>query len=190
MLQDVVVHRTVTRSTYTMTRGTPWNPPQTLKAKCPPLPPGVSGTTTGQISPGSLSGSYHLAGALWFAAMLVLVLACYLTARSSLNRTFVLKWYTFWVGAVILGAAIPLAVLSFAHPTLIPGTCSAIRTAIGTSLAFEQILPTMLAAAGWAFAAFPALSLLLTWVAGWHPASGGFFHYRGCPWPRWNPFAS
>ena len=188
MLQDVVVHRTVTRVTYSLTQG-PWKPPPGLVAACPAASPGTP-AGTGFIDPASLAGPYRLAGALWFAAVLLLVLTCYLTARASLNRGFVMKWYLHWTASIVLGALIPLAVLGLAHPTVLAGSCEGIDVAIATRLHFGQILPTMLAAAGWALAAFPLLSVILTRLAGWHPASGGFFHYRGCPWPRWNPFAS
>jgi hypothetical protein len=188
MLQDVVVHHTVTRVTYSLTQG-PWKPPPGLIALCPVTSPGAP-AGTGFIDPVSLSGPYRLTGLLWSAAVLLLVLVCYLTARASLNRGFVVKWYLYWLATIVLAALIPLAVLSLAHPMALAGSCEGIDAPFATKLLFDQILPTMVSAAGWAAVAFPLLSLAGTQLAGRHPASRGFFHYQGCPWPRWNPFAS
>jgi hypothetical protein len=47
-----------------------------------------------------------------------------------------------------------------------------------------------LAGVFWSAMAFALSSFLLTRAAGWHPAAGGFFHNRGCPWPRINPFGA
>jgi hypothetical protein len=167
----------------------PWTPPD-LTVVCPLPPPGQKGNPFGFFDPASLDGPYHLAGVLWAVAMLALVLGCYLTSTASLNRGFVVKWYACWAGALLVGALVPLVVLGVSRPTVIVGSCSSLPIAFVTRLSIDQILPTALAAAAWAFAAFPLLSLAATALAGRHPASGGFFHYRGCPWPRWNPFAS
>jgi hypothetical protein len=49
------------------------------------------------------------------------------------------------------------------------------------------LMDRMFAGLVWGALAFLLLSLLATRVLGLSRLAGGFFHYRGCPWPRWNP---
>lgn len=168
----------------------PWTPPLSVPLTCPAPAPGEPIDPTGFFDPDSLVGPFHLAGIVWLVTVLALVLACYLTATASLNRGFVMKWYVYWGVAIVLGTLIPLVVLSLAPLHAAAETCATNSLPFAASLAFNQILPVMEGSALWALVAFPLVSWALTRAAGWHPASGGFFHYRGCPWPRWNPFAS
>jgi hypothetical protein len=167
-----------------------WKVTRTVTITCPAGLPGSPPAGTGFIDPASLAAAYRENAFAWTAMLLVLVLACYLTAPASLNRGFVLKWWLYWGAAMLLGALIPLVVLSLAPLHALAGSCSTNPLPFAAHLSFGQILPSMEAWALWSLAAFPLLSWLLTRLAGWHPAAGGFFHYRGCPWPRWNPFAS
>lgn len=167
-----------------------WRVTKSVTITCPPGLPGAGPPGSGFIDPHALTAAYRESGIAWGATILALVLACYLTGSASLNRGFVVKWWLYWLAAVVLGALVPLAVLSTAPLHALAGSCATLPTAFAVRLAFGQILPTMELAALWSLVAFPILSLLLTVLAGWHPASRGFFHYRGCPWPRWNPFAS
>jgi hypothetical protein len=167
-----------------------WKVTHNVTIVCPAGVPGTSSAANGFIDASSLAAAYRANAAVWAAVLLALVLACYLTAPASLNRGFVAKWWMYWAGAVLLGALVPLGVLSLAPLHALRGSCATRPGAFPVQLTFGQILPSMEAWAFWAFWAFPLVSLLLTRLAGWHPASGGFFHYRGCPWPRWNPFAA
>ena len=167
---------------------TAWAPPENVTLLCPVL----AGDTpaTGFFDPASLAAAYRASALAWAAVLLALVLACYLTAPASLDRGFVVKWWMYWAAAVALGALVPLVVLSQAPLHALAGSCFTNPLPFEAHLTFAQILPAMVVWALWALAAFPLVSWLLTRAAGWHPASRGFFHYRGCPWPRWNPFAS
>jgi len=165
-----------------------WKVTGTISTTCPALP-GKTGVI-GYIATESVEAAYRLNALAWAAAVLALVLACYLTATASLDRGFVVKWWMYWGAAIVLGFLIPLVVLSFAPLKLLSGSCGGLKGSFPVHMSFTQIFPSMVAWALWALAAFPLLSWLFTRLAGWHPASRGFFHYRGCPWPRWNPFAS
>ncbi len=164
-----------------------WKVTGSIGVNCPG---GYAGKSKGFILRESVEAAYHLNAFAWAAAIVVLVLACYLTASASLDRGFVVKWWMYWAAAVLVGFLLPLAVLSLVPLKLAAGSCGALRAGMPVHMSLIQILPSMVAWAIWAFAAFPLLSWLFTRLAGWHPASRGFFHYRGCPWPRWNPFAS
>lgn len=163
-----------------------WKVTGSISVNCPG---GLPGKSVGYIAKASVEAAYRLNALVWAVVIVALVLACYLTASASLNRGFVVKWWVYWAGAVFLGLVIPLVVLSLAPLKLASGSCGALRAGMPVHMSLTQIFPSMLIWAIWALAAFPILSLLLTRLAGWHPASRGFFHYRGCPWPRWNPFA-
>jgi len=163
-----------------------WKVTGSISVNCPG---GFSGKS-GYVLRKSVEAAYHLNALAWVVAIVLLVLACYLTAQASLDRGFVVKWWMYWAAAVLVGFLLPLAVLSLAPLKLAAGSCGAARAGMPVHMSFTQIFPSMVAWAIWALAAFPLLSWLFTRLAGWHPASRGFFHYRGCPWPRWNPFAS
>jgi hypothetical protein len=167
----------------------PWTPP-TLTLACPPPAPGNPASGPGFFDPRSLEGPFHTAWFAWIALVLAMVAACYLTSNASLNRGFVMKWHLFWLLSIFLGSVVPLVVLALSHPTALAGSCSTDPDAFAAALELGQIVPVMEIAALWSFVAFPLLSVIATTLAGRHPAAGGFFHYRGCPWPRWNPFAS
>lgn len=164
-----------------------WKVTGTISVRCPR---GLPGKEIGYIATESVEAAYRLNALIWAAVIVAVVLACYLTASASLNRSFVVKWWMYWAAAVFLGLLVPLVVLSVAPLKLVSGSCGAYRAGMPVHMSFTQIFPSMEIWAIWALAAFPLLSLLFTRIAGWHPASRGFFHYRGCPWPRWNPFAS
>jgi hypothetical protein len=126
-------------------------------------------------------------------ALLVMaaVLACYLTDRRSLSRAFVRRWWVALAVASIIGALVPLAVLYFAVPQhALAGTCDTNPLPFAAPFPLDVALGRALAGFAWSALAFALLSFLLTRAAGWHPASGGFFHNRGCPWPRVNPFGA
>jgi hypothetical protein len=168
-----------------------WSPPPAnVSLTCPAPAPGEPPDLNGFFDPAPVAAAYQWIVYASVAAVLLGVLLCYLLSRSSLNRDFVRRWYGFLIGTMVAGALIPVLVLYLVPQHALAGTCET------NPLAFAARLPGALmvsrASAGlvWCGLAFILASLLFTFAAGRHPASGGFFHNRGCPWPRWNPFGA
>ena len=65
------------------------------------------------------------------------------------------------------------------------GSCVTNPNPFPVTLPWSEILERGASGAVWSLLAFVVLSLLLTRTIGWLPQGGGFFHNRGCPWPRW-----
>jgi hypothetical protein len=125
--------------------------------------------------------------AVSIAVVVAVLLGCYLLPRASLNRGFVVRW---WVSLAVSGAMcllVPLPVGWFSQVHVRAGSCSTRPAAYLVDLPFDLLLPRMLAGLVWGLFAFAIASLLATWLLGRWSGAGGFFHYRGCPWPRWNP---
>jgi hypothetical protein len=90
-----------------------------------------------------------------------------------------------------VGALVPLAMLYAVVPQhALAGTCETNPLPFAATFPLETALNRSLAGFFWSALAFGVFSFLLTRAAGWHPAAGGFFHNRGCPWPRINPFGA
>jgi hypothetical protein len=166
-------------------------PPVNVALACPPPPPGETANPFGFFDPTAVASAYQWTVAASALAALVAVLACYLLDRESLSRTFVRRWYVALGATSVAGALVPLLMLYVAVPQhAMAGTCD--TNSLPFAAAFPLGLALSRAAAGlvWTALAFTLFSLLLTRAAGWHPAAGGLFHNRGCPWPRMNPFGA
>jgi hypothetical protein len=166
-------------------------PPANVALVCPPPAPGDPSDLAGFFDPLPVATAYQWTAAATALLVLLAVLACYLLDRRSLSRAFVQRWWMVLVGTAVLGALVPLAMLYAVVPQhALAGTCET------NPLPFAQVFPLgpaldrAIAGFFWSALAFGAVSFLLTRAAGWHPASGGFFHNRGCPWPRINPFGA
>jgi hypothetical protein len=120
---------------------------------------------------------------------LVILLACYLIPRASLSPRFVKGWYASLAGAMLFCFAVPLVVGRLTPVTARAGSCTTRPAAFLVQLPFDLLFPRMVAGLLWGFIAFTVASLFFTRILarGAGPVAGGFFHYRGCPWPRWNP---
>jgi hypothetical protein len=165
-------------------------PPAALPLICPAPAPGEPADPGGFFDPAPLSAAYDWIFTATAAGVLLMVLVCYLAAPASLSLHFVRRWYGFWIGTALLGALVPLVVLLLMPQHALAGSCETNPLPFAAALSLSQMLPRITAGLAWAFLAFPLLSRILTWVAGRHPASRGFFHNRGCPWPRWNPLGA
>jgi hypothetical protein len=162
-------------------------PPAGAHLECPP--PRVDEP----YDPGGLYNAAEIAArwqmmAIASVVLVVLLLAgCYLLPRASLNRAFVLRWWGTAALSGLLCLFVPLAVGLYAPVHARAGSCSTRPAAFAVELPLDLLLPRMLAGMVWGALAFAALSLLATRLLGRWSGSGGFFHYRGCPWPRWIP---
>jgi hypothetical protein len=166
-------------------------PPPDVALVCPLPPPGGDIDPYGVFDPVAVSTAYQWTAVATGVLVLVAVLACYLLDRRSLSRAFVRRWYAVLSGTAVLGALVPLVMLYLVVPQhALAGTCSTNPLPFPETYPLDLALARALAGFAWASLAFVAVSFLLTRAAGWHPAAGGFFHNRGCPWPRINPFGA
>jgi hypothetical protein len=169
-----------------------WAPPPADVALICPLPaPGEPEDPFGVFDPASVLTAYQWTAVATALLVLLAVLACYLTDRRSLSRAFVQRWWVTLAIASVIGALVPLVMLYFVVPQhALAGTCETNPLPFAATFPVGLALSRALAGFIWSALAFGAFSFLLTRAAGWHPASGGFFHNRGCPWPRINPFGA
>jgi hypothetical protein len=169
-----------------------WAPPHAnIPLTCPPPAPGESPDLNGFFDPGPVAAAYQSTALATALLVLLAVLACYLLDRHSLSRAFVRRWWMVMAGTVFVGALVPLAMLYFVVPQhALAGSCETNPLPFAATYPLGLALSRALAGFFWSALAFGVFSILLTRVAGWHPASGGFFHNRGCPWPRINPFGA
>jgi hypothetical protein len=87
----------------------------------------------------------------------------------------------------VLCLLVPLAVALLTDVHARAGSCSTRPAAFLVELPFALVLPRMVAGLVWGLLAFAIASVGATKLLGMWSGSGGFFHYRGCPLPRWNP---
>jgi hypothetical protein len=167
------------------------SPPANVRLTCPAPAPGGQFDPHGVFDPRPVAAAYQATALTAALLVLVAVLACYLLDRRSLSRAFVQRWWVVLAAASIVGALVPLVMLYvFVPQHALAETCDTNPTEFAATFPLDLALSRALAGFFWSALAFGVFSFLLTRVAGWHPASGGFFHNRGCPWPRINPFGA
>lgn len=167
------------------------SPPNDVRLDCPPPVPGDSPDLIGFFDPAPVAAAYQWTALATGLLVLAAVLACYLLDQRSLSRRFVWRWWAVLGAASAVGALVPLVMLYLVvpqHASL--GTCTTYPLPFVGTYPLGLALNRALAGFVWSALAFVLLSLLLTRAAGWHPAAGGLFHNRGCPFPRINPFGA
>lgn len=162
-------------------------PPLSLPLICPAPQPGERLDLLGRYDPAALVSFWNLVAIVSVVGVALLVLACYQLPRRSLGPGFVRGWYACLGGAALYAAAVPPAVAALVPVRAMAATCAAHPLSFPVHLPMDALVPRMLAGAVWGVLAFTAASLVATRLAGQGPWAGGFFHYRGCPWPRWSP---
>lgn len=160
-------------------------PPEDLTIVCPAPPPGDPTPPPGYLDPATVSAAYGATG--WATVLIVvsLVLVCYLLSRTSLGPGFVKRWWVFLLLSAVGGFLAAISILSSWPTRALPGSCVTDPNPFTVGLPWSEIITRGVAGSAWAVLVFILLSLLLTRTLGWLPQSGGFFHNRGCPWPRW-----
>ncbi|HEY0152210.1 MAG TPA: hypothetical protein VGB92_09445 [Longimicrobium sp.] len=162
-------------------------PPVGARLDCPPPRAGDPADPGGLYNAAEIAARWQLMAAVSIALVMALLLGCYLLPRASLNRGFVLRWWGALGLAGVLCLFVPLAVGQFSPVHARAGSCSTRPAAFPVEIPLDLLLPRMVAGLFWGALAFAAVSLLATRLLGRWPGTGGFFHYRGCPWPRWIP---
>jgi hypothetical protein len=163
-------------------------PPLDLPLTCPAPAAGQPPDLSGAFDPDSVVAAFQNVSIVSALIVLLLVLACYQMTRSSLGRTFVIRWWVFVGFAAGLCALAAFALLTLAPTRALEGSCDTNPTAFVAALPGSIVLARSIAGLVWAFPAFAIMSLILTQTAGRFPSlRNGFFHNRGCPWPRFLP---
>ena len=167
----------------------PWAPPPgDLNVACPPPPPGEVAVPFGAFDPQSVAAAYAAAGSVNIVTVLLLVFACYLLASGSTSPRFSRRWSVFLGLSVAISSLATLLVLRLWPAHALAGTCQTNPAPFAQTLPWDAIILRSIAGLYWGALLFLLFSLLLTRLAGRWPSAGGFFHYRGTPWPRFAPF--
>ncbi|HYH79616.1 MAG TPA: hypothetical protein VEX86_07455 [Longimicrobium sp.] len=164
------------------------HPPIGAMLVCPEPRTGEVRDPGGLYNAAEIATRWQVMAGVSFAVVIGLLLFCYLVPRASLNRGFVVRWWITWAVSGVLCLIVPLAVglLSPVHARA--GSCSTRPAAFEIPfIPFDLLLPRMVAGLMWGLLAFTIASVLATKLLGKWSGAGGFFHYRGCPLPRWNP---
>jgi hypothetical protein len=162
-------------------------PPVDAHLDCPAPRAGELPDPFGLYNAAQVTGVWRTVGIASLAATVVLLLACYLLPRASLSPRFVRSWYGWLAATMAFCFAVPFVVSRLTPVAARPGSCTTRPSAFLTHLPFDVVFPRMLAGLVWGLLAFTLFSLIATRLLARGPVAGGFFHYRGCPWPRWNP---
>jgi hypothetical protein len=162
-------------------------PPVDARLVCPAPRQGEAADPFGLYNQAEVLGIWRNIAAASVVGVLVLLLLLYLLPRASLSARFVRGWYLTLGAATVYCFLVPLAVGKLTTLSARPDSCTTRPAAFPVHLTVDLLVPRMWAGAVWGFLAFILLSLIFTRVLARGPVAGGFFHYRGCPWPRWNP---
>jgi hypothetical protein len=160
--------------------------PGNVSLACPPPAPGDTPDPTGFYDPASVATAYHAAGWATFGLVVLLVVLCYVWNSTSLGSPFVRRWWTFGVLSVVVSAVVGALVVALWPTRALAGSCETLPTAFLKHLPLGLVLSRGVAGLLWGLVLFPVVSLVLARTVGYLPAAGnGFFHNRGCPYPRW-----
>jgi hypothetical protein len=163
------------------------HPPIGAVVPCPPPLPGNPPSPGGLYDPAHLTSFWNSITLFSFIAVLLLVVLCYQLPRSSLGPRFVRGWWIIFAFAGVAGATVPALMGIGRQITVRAGSCSTHPSAFLADLPYNLMFDRIFAGAIWGMLTFVVLSLIATRLLGMSRHAGGFFHYRGCPWPRWNP---
>lgn len=162
-------------------------PPVDAIIPCPAPIPGEPIDPGGLYDAAELTAVWGYMAAASAAAVLLALLVCYLAAGGSLRRSFVLRWYGTLAGVIAACALLPLLIGKVIDVQSRGGSCTTRVATFAVDIPLDLLWQRMFAGALWGGIAFVLLSLVFTQLLGRTPAAGGFFHHRGCPWPRFNP---
>jgi hypothetical protein len=159
-----------------------------LNLVCPAPAPGQAVSPPGLYDPATVAAAFDHVAFASIVAVLLCVGLCYQLTRASLGPRFVKQWWLWlFVSAVVCGI-VALILLKTAPTTAYPQSCSTNPTAFAVALPDSLVWIRTFVGLGWGAIAFIVASLILTRTLGYFPsARNGFFHNRGCPWPRVTP---
>lgn len=162
------------------------SPPVDLRLTCPAPATGQSANAQGFYDYTSVAATFNLAAIVSVIVVLLGVVICYQWTRGSLGGRFVKRW---WIALALTGVFCFVAawsVLATFPTTALANSCASNPDAFAARLPTALILNRAFAGLVWGWTAYVLLSLVATATIGrlLPHRSNGFFHYRGCPWPR------
>ena len=160
-------------------------PPTDLLLSCPAPTDGQPPDLQGFYDILTVNGAFTRVVLVQSLLVCVLVTVCYSMSRYSTGSAFIKRWWTFLGVNVVLTAIATWVSLRAYQTRALAGSCETNPDAFRIGLPTEMIEQRTIAGAVWSIGAFVILSLILTQVLGRVPTKGnGFFHNRGCPYPR------
>jgi hypothetical protein len=163
----------------------PWSAPADLTLVCPAAAAGQNTNPFGTYDPASVASAVAATTAIWAVLIVALAVACYQSKRMSLGPSFVKRWWLFLAASAAIGALAGFAVLTLWPTIALAASCQSDPSAFQISLPGSFVSGRTVSAGLYGALLFIVLSVLLTQTVGriakpWN----GFFHNRGCPWPR------
>ena len=163
-----------------------WGAPREVPLTCPVIP-GTPVDPTGFFDNATVDSALDWTGWVSLASVIVLVVLCYNATRYTTGPWFERRWAKTVVVSAIVAFLIPLIVLLLSKTRAAPGTFETDPSPFQAVLPLDFILLRASAGLLWGPIAFVIVSLILTQTMGRFDWGGGFFHNRGCPWPRLFP---
>ena len=163
-----------------------WGAPREVSLTCPVIA-GMAEDPTGFFDNATVDAALALTGWVSLAAMVVLVVLCYNATSYTTGPWFERRWAKTIVVSAILAFLIPLVVLLLSKTRAAAGTCETDLSPFLSVLPLDFILLRASVGLLWGPIVFVIASLILTQTVGRAKWGGGFFHNRGCPWPRLFP---
>ena len=160
-------------------------PTGNLSLICPDPAPGQAVAPPGLYDPNGVSAAFgHVAIASSITVLLCVIL-CYQMTRAALGPRFVKQWWMWLIASAVACTLVAFVVLTIAHTTAYPGSCSTNPLPFDAPLPQNVVLLRTAVGFAWGMVAFVIFSLIMTRTVGRVPSTGnGFFHNRGCPLPR------
>lgn len=149
-----------------------------------PVVEGMPIDPNGVFDSNTVANALALTGRFSLAVVVILVLFCYLATPYSTGPWFTRRWARFTGASAVLAFLVPLIVMLLAKTRAAPGTCETDLSAFQVQMPIDVILVRASAGLLWGPIVFVIASLILTQTVGRFNWGGGFFHNRGCPWPR------
>jgi len=159
-----------------------------LALTCPPPPAGQPAAPLGFYDGSSVAAAFNMLAFLSVIAVLVIVMSIYLGTRRTLGPRFVFRWYKGIAAAAIVCALLALIALALAPTHALANSCETDPNPFLIRLPGAIITSRAVVGLAWGAIAYVVFSLVLVATAGRFPSvKNGFFHNRGCPWPRFIP---
>ena len=160
-------------------------PPTTLTLVCPPPAAGQPADPQGFYDYTTIAAAYDRVALVSVILVVLSVVVCYQATQASLGPRFVKRWWiTLGSSALVVGVSTWLLLITAGTRALVD-SCETNPSAFPIPLPGSMVFERAVAGVLWAALAFLILSLLLTAILGRVAgAKNGFFHNRGCPWPR------
>ena len=160
-------------------------PPVDMELSCPLPAAGQLPDMQGFYDILTVNGAFARVAMVQVLLVLLLVVLCYTTSGFTTGGAFIKRWWLFMGSSALLTSLATWVSLRAYETRAMAESCATNPTNFLIELPAGVIEQRTLAGAVWAICAFFLLSLLLTQVLGRIPAKGnGFFHNRGCPFPR------